>query len=209
MFKTIALVALIAASASAAQAQTGLRAEAQIGWDHPSADVLASDPDGSVKDSAGKDGFSYGGEIGYDLPLGPAILGAYANLSGATTRECVEVFGGDEACVKAGRSINAGARVGVHLSEGVLLYVKGGYSSGRIRLSYRDPADPTYDFHWAGNSDGYHVGGGIEVDVTRTVYAKLDYVRTNYDDLDYRDGTFGLRIRPHRDVIAYGMGIRF
>jgi len=209
MFKKIALVALLGASASAAQAQTGLRAEAQIGWDHPSADVLASDSSGSINVSDGKDGFSYGGEIGYDLPVGPAIVGAYANLSGATTRECMEVYGGDEACVKAGRSISAGARVGVQLSEGVLLYAKGGYSSGRIRLSYRDPADPTYDFRLADNSDGYHVGGGVEVDVTRNVYAKLDYVRTNYDDLDYRDGTFGLRIQPNRDAIVYGMGIRF
>lgn len=209
MFKKLALVALIAASASAAQAQSGMRAEAQIGWDHQSVDLLLSDSTGSVSGEDSRDGFAYGGELGYDVPAGNFLVGVYGGITGASTGECTEVYGGDEACLKAGRNFYAGVRAGAKLSQGVLLYVKGGYSNGRLRVSYRDPVDPVNDFNVGGNFDGYHVGAGVEVDLGRNIYSKLEYVRTDYKDFDYRDGSFGTRAQLNRDGVLYGFGIRF
>ncbi len=41
------------------------------------------------------------------------------------------------------------------------------------------------------------------------IYAKLEYVRTNYNGYDYRDETLGVSVGVNRDNIVYGMGFRF
>ncbi len=79
----------------------GARVEARIGID----DVVLK-----VEDESGsKVGLSYGGEVGYDYVTNSGfVIGAYAGIDGSTTKDCTEVFGNDEACLKAGRNITAG-----------------------------------------------------------------------------------------------------
>jgi len=207
--KTVALALLGLVSATAANAQGGPRIEARLGWDHQAIDALVTDGDVSYDGKVSSEGFSYGGEIGYDVPLGNVLIGAYAGIDAATTGECATWTSGEEACIKAGRNITAGLRVGARLGAGVLAYVKGGYSSGRVRATYRDPLDATYDFAIGENVDGYHVGGGVQADVGRNLYMKLEYVYTDYSDYDYRDEALGARVRLDRSTIVYGLGYRF
>ncbi len=185
------------------------RAEAQLGWDRPSIDLLLSDTDVYATGEASKDGLSYGGEIGYDVPVASRfLLGVYGGVTGATTSEC-QILEGDEGCIKAGRNFYAGLRAGVKVSDGVLIYAKGGYSNGRVRLTYRDDLEPANDFAIADNVYGFHVGGGVEVNLSEKIYSKLEYLHTDYSDYDYRDGTLGFRARIDRDAVLYGFGYRF
>jgi len=174
---------------------TGPRVEATVGWDRI---VLHIDDE-----SGGQSGVTYGGEIGYDVQVGGAVLGAYAGVDGASTEECV-VAGTERACIRADRNITAGVRAGVALGSRSLLYAKGGYSNGSIRASYTDSAFPADNDSASEDFDGFHVGAGLEVGFARNVYGKVEYNYTNYavDDED-----FGIDLDRHR-VLA-GIGIRF
>jgi outer membrane immunogenic protein len=187
---------------------TGVRGEVHAGYDNVHAKVIANDSTGTAVESGSKSGVSYGGEVGYDLAIGQKLtIGAYAGLEGASTKDCTAVFGGDEACLKAGRSITAGARLGFKLTEPVLFYIKGGYSNGRLDETYTDGG--TNDFRLGRNLDGFHLGAGAEVAVTKHVYGKLDYTFTQYDNFDYADGTTTLSTNVQRNQVTAGVGFRF
>ncbi|MGH6613797.1 MULTISPECIES: outer membrane beta-barrel protein [Sphingomonas] len=160
----------------------GARVEARVGVDH-----VRLSFDG---DSVGRTGFDYGVEAGYDAALSGFVVGAYAGIEGSTTKACE--LG---TCLKAGRNITAGVRVGGVVGKG-LLYAKGGYSNGRLSIE---------DTDLAGNADGFHLGVGYEVNVSANTYVKAEYVYTNYsvgdiagDDLD---------LQRHQGLI--GVGFRF
>lgn len=174
----------------------GLRVEARIGIDRPVITIPG--------DSAGKTGLSYGAEIGYDANLNGFTIGAYAGIDGSTAKECTEVFGGDEACLKAGRNFTAGARLGHAMARG-LVYVKGGYSNGRATVAYRDFVVPANDFSASEDLDGFHIGLGYEHNFSGKVYGKLEYVYTNYNT----DNSVGLNVDLQRHQGLVGVGMRF
>ncbi len=207
-FETLLAAALLFGAASQAQADTGLRAEAHLGWDHPSIHLGVSDGVDAVSETLGEDGLLYGVEVGYDARLNDFDLGVYAGFDGASTRSCLGDASG-EACVKAGRNWTIGARAGYFVSDNALVYVKGGYANGSVKLSYRDAVDAASDLDVSDNMDGYQIGAGVQVELGSNVYAKLEYVRTNYNDYDYRDGAVGLTVGVDRDNLVYGMGFRF
>lgn len=197
MLASVATVLVVApAYAQDAPVVGGLRVEARIGIDR----AVVSIPG----DSAGKTGFSYGAEVGYDADMNGFTIGAYAGIDGSTTKECTEVLGSDEACLKAGRNFTAGARVGHVIDQG-LLYVKGGYSNGRATVAYRDFIVPANNFSESENLDGFHVGVGYERNFSGNVYGKLEYVYTNYNT----ENGFGFDVDLHRHQGLVGVGVRF
>lgn len=196
-------------SAAQATAQTGLRAEAHLGWDHPAIFASVSDGTTALSGQESKDGLLYGVELGYDARLNDFDLGVYGGFDGASTGECVLYATGDEACLKAGRNWSLGVRAGYFVSDNILAYVKGGYANGSVKLDYRDATVAANDFTVSDNMDGYQVGGGIQVGLGPNLYAKLEYVRTDYKDYDVRSGTYGALVRVDRDNLVYGMGFRF
>jgi len=112
----------------------GARIEARAGVD----DVVLKDS--GVSES--KVGFVYGTELGYDYATKSGfVIGAYAGIEGATTKDCVALSGTQTACIKAGRNITVGARAGGVVAGG-LLYAKGGYTNGRVTASFTDSAHP-------------------------------------------------------------------
>lgn len=210
----IAAAALTVATPAFAQVEptppVGPRIEARVGWDRPVVTLKAQDMTGSGSESGGTSGVTYGGEIGYDLRAGQyAVVGVYAGIDGASTKQCTEVYGDDEACLKAGRNIAAGVRAGYMVGPSGLLYVKGGYSNGRIDISYRDPAFPGDNFDKGANRDGYHLGAGGEWGFGRRVYAKVEYAYTNYNSVDFADGTSSGSLDFDRHQVVGGFGIRF
>lgn len=190
---------------------TGPRIEVQVGWDRPTASLSVSDGVSTYSESAGKSGVTFGGEIGYDVPLSPiSFAGVYGGVSGATTKECGEyLVAGDEACISAGRNFTAGLRAGFLVSNSTAIYAKGGYSNGRINLSYADPSDPTDNFKVGGNLDGYHVGAGVEFGMQSRLYGKVEYVYSNYGEYSYVDGTDSLTLGLDRHQVVAGLGYRF
>ncbi len=213
MKTNILLAALLAVpatiGATAAQAQTGFRADVHAGWDsasiHQRTDVGIS----GATTTQSKDGLLYGGELGYDLSTSRFKLGVYAGLDGASTRKCAEVFTEVETCTKAGRNWTLGARAGVTVTPGILLYAKGGYSNGALKLEYIDHVAAANSFTRSENMSGYHVGGGVQVDLMRNVYAKLEYVRTDYEDYSMKDGAATITGGVDRDNVVFGVGVKF
>ena len=63
-----------------------------------------------------------------------------------------------------------------------------GYASGRVRVTYEDPAAPADNFEDGRNVDGFHLGVGAEFGLKSGVYVKLEYAYSNYGDYEYVDG---------------------
>ena len=207
-----ALVLSVAAPAAAQDAgpvQSGARIEARLGWDRPVLEAELSDGVDSLSEDAGKSGVTYGVEAGYDfVTSGPSLVGVYAGIEDSSTKECVEIYEGDEGCIKTGRNITVGARVGFTTNNG-LVYLKGGYSNGRAQVSYEDPAYPEDNFRLSDNLDGFHLGAGGEMMFGSNVYGKLEYVYTNYSGYEYDDGDLAAKLDAERHQIVAGVGFRF
>lgn len=205
----IMLAATLAAIGGAAQAQTGLRADIHSGWDkvssHQRTDVGVNGATTRDKD----DGIVYGGEIGYDVSLAGFTLGAYAGIQGSSIKECAEVFTEVETCAKVGRNITLGARVGANVAPRVLLYAKGGYSNGQVKLEYIDHVTPANSFGVSDEMDGWHLGAGVQVDLVSNFYAKLEYVHTDYSDYALKQGNATIVGGLDRDNVLVGVGIKF
>lgn len=207
---TFALAALLAATAPAcAHAQTGLRIDVNAGWDklssHQRTDVGTSGATTTIKD----EGAVYGVELGYDLSLAAFRLGVYSGVQGSSIKECPEVFAEVEACTKAGRNLMLGVRAGYQVTNRVLLYAKGGYSNGQTKIDYIDHATPANSFSASDTMDGVHFGGGVQIDLLSNIYAKLEYVRTDYADYAFKEGTATIRGGIDRDNVIVGVGLRF
>jgi outer membrane immunogenic protein len=164
---------------------TGPRIEAIVGWDN--ADVDGDSADGAV----------YGAAIGYDFQLGGAVVGIEGEINDSTAKDCVDdvLVTGDEFCVKAGRDLYAGARVGAIVGEATLLYAKAGYTNGRASVVYTDEVgEKTSE---GTNLDGIRGGAGIEHLVGTNFYLKAEYRYSNYEaDVE-------------RHQVVAGVGFRF
>ncbi len=181
---------------------SGPRVEARLAYDSVKASVETGDPFATDDTESA---ISYGGEVGYDLQVGPAVVGAYAGLEGSNLRTCDEVFGNDEGCIGQGRNLYVGARAGVEVGSRLMLYGKAGYSNGSIDLSYNgagagDFFDVNEDF------GGYHLGFGGELAVTSSFYGRLEYVHTDYGDLRVDEESLG---EFDRGQVLVGLGLRF
>lgn len=202
----LAGVAAIVASPAAAQdttttpnaALTGPRIEARVGYDN----FDTSSRDGDEVSEGSINGVSYGGEVGFDLAVGGGLIGAYGGAELSTGEECDDLDD-IEVCVKQRRNFTAGVRGGFLADERVLLYVKGGYSNGKLKIT----ADDGFDrFSESDDRSGYHIGGGVEGAITENIYAKLEYVYTKYKSATDEDD---VRSRFTRDQFVLGVGFRF
>lgn len=162
---------------------------------------------------------STGFEAGIDGRFGEsAVVGVYVGADTSNIEECrTRVFAptaADSACSKLGTSYGAGLRAGVATGDGGLIYIKGGYTKGKARTSYQNrPLPPATSgnvvFDLNENLDGYHVGAGFELNLGKSVYTKLEYVRTVFDG-----GYKNVIIEPNnidvrRNQILFGLGFRF
>lgn len=208
---TILFACSVSVSGPALAANVGhARAELRGGWDRTTLGLSYSDETESVSASDHKDGFNLGAEVGYDVHFGRALVaGAYAGIEGATTKTCSPVFGDDSACLKLGRNLTVGGRIGAQVSPLAMIYVKAGYSYGQLRATYANADDPTLDFKAHSNRGGVHFGIGGEMAIGPMTYARIEYVRTNYNDYDYVDPDFRVTLDGHRDQALVGFGVRF
>jgi outer membrane immunogenic protein len=199
LFASVA--ALVIATPAMAQDDSGFkggaRIEARVGVD----DVVLK----SGGSSESEIGLAYGTELGYDYATKSGfVIGAYAGIEGATTKECATVTVSQRFCLKAGRNITVGVRAGGIVAGG-LLYAKGGYTNGRVTASVIDSAVPANNVSASDSADGYHLGAGYEFSISAHTYAKIEYVYTHYSV----DNTLGSTTGLQRHQGMAGFGYRF
>lgn len=143
----------------------------------------------------------YGGQLGYDWQSNGIVFGVEGEVSGGTSKNCTTIFRGvgaaDEGCVKPGRDLYAGGRIGTVLGETALLYAKAGYSNVHETFELRDRASGSLRSSASGTIGGYRVGIGIEKRLGQTFLLRTEYRYSNYEG-DYS---------RHQAVI--GLGLRF
>ena len=189
--------------ASPAYAQfSGPRIEGRLAYESVEATIGTGDP----LETGDQDAISYGGEVGYDLQLGPAIVGAYVGLEGSNLRTCDEVFGNDEGCVGQGRNLYVGARVGFSVAPRVMIYGKAGYSNGSLDIDYDGGTGGLPDFETSESFDGYHLGVGAELALVSGLYGRIEYVHTDSGEFRFDPETFGDLTRGQ---VMVGAGWRF
>lgn len=197
----VAAAATFLAAAPAHAQFSGPRVEARLGYEAVEAAIETGDPL-ATEDS--ESAIAYGGEVGYDLAVGPAMVGAYAGLEGSNLRNCQEVFGNDEGCVNQGRTLYAGVRAGFSPVPRVLLYAKGGYSNGSVDVTYT--GNGTGGFEASDSFDGYHLGAGAELALVSGLYGRLEYVHTDHGEFEFDADTVG---ELTRGQVMVGLGLRF
>ena len=159
-----AVATLACATPAFAQAPSGARIEADFGFDRV-ADAIGSGV------SVTKGGFTYGGTLGYDVPLDENAVSVGIDLSatGSTTR--VSYLGGT---IKVGRDLYAGGRITVPVSRHTNLYAIVGYANGQ--LIYTNGG-----LRASQNGDGVRYGAGVQVDVGHNGYVGFQWDRTDYE----------------------------
>ncbi|MEH6792305.1 outer membrane protein [Parasphingorhabdus sp.] len=161
-------------------------------------------------DSAGLEGDDqgtvYGGVIGYDMNLGGFIVGVEGEYtdSEAGHSERNILVAGDEASLNAGRDLYAGARLGYQIDPNAMLYVKGGYTNAKAKLSYDDNAGNA--FSGSDELDGYRVGGGLEASANN-MFVRLEYRYSDYGKYETSSLVPNIDTSRHQGVVM--AGIRF
>jgi outer membrane immunogenic protein len=189
---------------------TGARAGIILGYDKLQP---GRGPNSSISSDRKASGLLYGGDLGYDVALNRFRLGAEAEVTGSTadvsnapTSAAALGYGR----VKQGRDLYLGARLGYVVAPTTLVYAKGGYTNGRLDLTANNGTVTTGNHY---NLDGYRVGAGVEQQIGRHTYAKLEYRYSNYGDarLEYASGgnTNNFSVDTDRHQIVAGVGVRF
>lgn len=148
-----------------------------------------------------EDGAAYGVALGYDANLNGLVLGIEAGLAdssvSASATDLLE--DGDELTLAAGRDIYAGLRVGLPISEALMVFAKGGYTNQRFSATYTLDDDTETSSE---NLDGFRLGGGVEFDLGQP-FARIEYQYSDY-------GSFtDAELETNRHQVMLTAGLRF
>jgi outer membrane immunogenic protein len=155
------------AMAQGAVAPAGFRVEGLVGYDRPGTDGFH------------ESGVLFGLGAGYDIALGNTVsLGIDAEATDSTAKKDG---------LSTGRDLYAGGRVNFGISPKANLYIKGGYTNGRLKASGLSGA----------NLDGFRVGAGGQMLVSGKAYVGAEYRYSNYE------------LGVDRHQVALTLGTRF
>lgn len=198
-----------------AQAFSGAHVEATFGWDHLNTKSL-KDIDPTAETEAGADGVTYGGAIGYDIPLGTnltagAEFGVYGSSIKWMNTENLNAGTFNTAQVNAGRDLYVGARLGYALNAKTQIYAKAGYTNQLFGVYGTNGTGTLYQ---GIDASGFRLGTGIEQKLTKATYVKLEYDYSHYGSGQFNyAGTTpdGSNFDMHNDQhqILASVGLRF
>ena len=176
---------------------SGPRLEALAGYDNLR--------DGGDGESEGREGFSYGALLGYDIQNGNIVYGIDGEITDATTksRSYNEVTAGDRFSVEAGRDLYIGGRLGYVISPAAMIYAKGGYTNARVESRYQANTGADSELVDKADLDGFRLGAGLEYKLTPTAFVKGEYRYSHYGEIE------GYNIDLDRHQLMAGLGIRF
>lgn len=202
--------AMAQGTADPATSFTGPYVQAEIGYDKSRSGSTVDIDD--LRDSRQSiDGAMYGAAVGYDAAVGERLrIGAEAEITDSTAkwkRDAGTAF--NLGRVSAGRDLYAGAKVGYVVSPQAMVYLKGGYTNARFNVQASDGTDTARDHL---DTDGWRIGGGVEMAVSSNAFAKLEYRYSNYKEgeLDFDGDTpdssrFDIDTDRHQVVAAVGL----
>ncbi|NOZ42692.1 MAG: porin family protein [Alphaproteobacteria bacterium] len=149
----------------------------------------------STNSKSGYGGVLYGG-IGTNV-WGPIYVGIEGGLglNGGTgsVSDGTASFG-----LKSGFSFDISGRLGVTLSDNILLYTIGGYTT--IKFSSRGFATSQKK-----GLAGYRYGVGFEVGILEDVAIRVEYVRTKHSSVAWTQGGDSFLFDPSTQVIKVGL----
>lgn len=197
--KKLLTLAVIAAGFSAtpalAQSTGGLYVGAIGGFEG----IDVETADGTA--SASADAVVYGITAGYDLSLGNAFVGVEGEISTSdNSAEFPGTIGGARDGLDANGQYYAGVRAGVALTPGISAYGKVGYTSLDTTAFTSSGSLADLD----DNTGGLRFGGGVQLQLPGPLEARLEYRRSQYDDVGA--GAFG---DTTTDQVVAGVGLRF
>lgn len=202
------LAAAVPALAAPAEPFSGPFVGIQGGWQQDRERVTVDYLGTRYGASDHQSGFSYGGQVGWDVRLAPRfVVGVEGSATGRTGSSDFGDGAGNFYRLKDGRTLTASARVGFLVSPATLLYARGGYTNARFIVD-------TAGDRFTSNRDGAVVGIGLEQALTRTVSARVEYDRSNfghdrYDDLAADVGADSANARYRRNALNAGLNLHF
>jgi outer membrane immunogenic protein len=170
IFATIAL-AFVSATPAFGQSFNGGNVTLIGGGDHATFDIESGT------------GLVYGIGAGWDFRSGGAAIGIQLEASDATTKDCSLGV-----CIRAGRDLYGGARVGAVVGNGgnTLIYGLAGYSNARV----------TIDGFGGETLDGIRGGLGVEHQAGGNWFFRFEGRYTNYEQgFERWQGVAGVGIR--------------
>jgi len=225
------VAAMTAATPALAQDEplfSGFKAEILTGYDNEGVDYDDDFFDGG---KTSQSGWMYGFGLGYDHQFGGFVLGVEGELMESTAGKERSYTGSRtnplifppttpvtvNTNIDAGGDLYIGVRGGFLVTPQMLLYAKLGYSMHKIDVdgSGTDNGVP-FTFDEKIDVDGFRLGIGGEYAFSNSLYGKIEYRYTNYNngDLDIRganvnlDPLFaGIDVVRHQAVL--GLGLRF
>lgn len=151
------------------------------------------------------DGVLYGVTAGYDMDLGSAVIGLELEASDSSTKErYTDAVYGDSVALSAGRDLYIGARIGIPVTNHLLIYAKGGYTNARAKLSYNDGEGLVVSD--SDTLDGWRLGGGVEL-ASVNHFSRIEYRYSDYGD--YKVGGVNTGVSASRQQVAVTGGFRF
>lgn len=146
-------------------------------------------------DSAGYGGVLYGG-IGTNI-WGPMYVGIEGGL-GVNGGTGSVTDGTTSLGLKSGFSFDITSRVGITVSDNILLYGLAGYTS--IKFSSRG-----FDIDQSTSKGGYRYGAGLEFMIMEDIAIRLEYARTEHSAMTLFNGGDSFRFDPSTQVIKIGI----
>ncbi len=161
----------------------GIRGEVRVGYETPT----ISDSGTVAKIGSAVSG---GGEIGFDLKAGKSVVvGPYAVYEFSSVKLC---DGPD--CLKEDGNLGVGGRLGVAVSDKVLLYAKAGYARISFTVSSGTVTGAT-------SKDGVQGAIGANLNFGKNFYGLVEFNYADYGKF------FGVNLQ--RRHVAAGVGLRF
>jgi outer membrane immunogenic protein len=185
----------------ATPAAAQLRAEVHGGFERTTGPINFAPPATINAPVTAEGGFG-GVGVGYDLHTEgtDGFIGIEANADYSAAEECANTPGATpnpQLCLSPTIDLSVAARLGIRTGA-FSIYALAGYSKLMADTSFSGIPASTINGPQTGDEDlgGFRVGGGIEVNVSANLYAKLEYRHTNYADGFVRDqGLVGVGIR--------------
>lgn len=151
------------------------------------------------------DGWMGGAFGGYQVQNGSLVYGAEADINYSRLDGTVEA-GTDSITSRTTVDGSVRGRLGVTVTEDILLYGTAGLAAERQRITVSDGIDSERDTNVA---LGYTVGAGVDARLTDQVFARAEYRYTDYgsETYDFTGGSVDADSKNHR--VTVGLGVKF